>query len=49
MGSPFAYVSLGKPVAPGQFSLDEIRSISWIVIVKLKQQEQMLYQSLWKK
>ena len=28
MGSPFTYVSLGKPVAPGQFSVDEIRSIS---------------------
>ena len=28
MGSPLAYVSLGKPIAPGQFSLDEIRSIS---------------------
>ncbi len=26
-GSPFTYVSLGKPVAPGQFSLDEIRTI----------------------
>ena len=28
MGSPFTYVSLGKPIAPGQFSVDEIRSIS---------------------
>jgi len=27
LGSPYTYVSLGKPVAPGQFSLDEIRSI----------------------
>ncbi len=27
LGSPFTYVSLGKPVAPGQFSLDEMRSI----------------------
>jgi 3-dehydroquinate dehydratase-1 len=27
LGSPFTYVSLGKPVAPGQFSLDEIKSI----------------------
>ena len=26
-GSPFTYVSLGKPVAPGQFSLDQIKSI----------------------
>ena len=28
MGSPFTYVSLGKAIAPGQFSLDEIRSIN---------------------
>ena len=28
MGTPFTYVSLGKPIAPGQFSLDEIRSMS---------------------
>jgi 3-dehydroquinate dehydratase-1 len=28
MGSPFTYVSLGKPIAPGQFSLEEIRSMS---------------------
>jgi len=28
MGSPFTYVSLGKAVAPGQFSLDEIQSMS---------------------
>ena len=28
MGSPFTYVSLGKPIVPGQFSLDEIRSMS---------------------
>jgi len=27
LGSPFTYVSLGKPVAPGQFSLDEIKSL----------------------
>ena len=27
LGSPYMYVSLGKPVAPGQFSLDEIKSI----------------------
>ena len=27
LGSPYTYVSLGKAVAPGQFSLDEIRSI----------------------
>jgi 3-dehydroquinate dehydratase-1 len=27
LGSPYTYVSLGKPVAPGQFSLDEIKSV----------------------
>ena len=27
-GSPFTYVSLGKPIAPGQFSVDEIYSLS---------------------
>jgi len=27
LGSPFTYVSLGKPIAPGQYSIDEIRSI----------------------
>ena len=27
LGSPYTYVSLGKPVAPGQFSVDEIRKI----------------------
>ncbi|HEU04738.1 MAG TPA: type I 3-dehydroquinate dehydratase [Nitrosopumilus sp.] len=27
LGSPFTYVSLGKPVAPGQFSLHEVKSI----------------------
>ena len=27
LGSPFTYVSLGKPVAPGQFSLEEMASI----------------------
>ncbi|MGI0086347.1 MAG: type I 3-dehydroquinate dehydratase [Nitrosotalea sp.] len=27
LGSPFTYVSLGKPIAPGQFSLDEMVSI----------------------
>lgn len=27
LGSPFTYVSLGRPVAPGQFSLDEMKSI----------------------
>ena len=35
MGSPFTYVSLRKVIAPGQFSLDEIKSMSWIVVVKL--------------
>jgi len=27
LGSPFTYVSLGKAIAPGQFSLDEVKSI----------------------
>ncbi len=27
LGSPFTYVSLGKPIAPGQFSLDEVKSM----------------------
>jgi 3-dehydroquinate dehydratase-1 len=27
LGSPYTYVSLGKPIAPGQFSLDEIKAI----------------------
>ena len=27
LGSPFTYVSLGKPVAPGQFSLQEMKKI----------------------
>ena len=27
LGAPFTYVSLGKPVAPGQFSLDQIKKI----------------------
>jgi 3-dehydroquinate dehydratase I len=27
LGSPFTYTSLGKPIAPGQFSLDEMKSI----------------------
>lgn len=27
LGSPFTYVSLGKPIAPGQFSVDEVKSI----------------------
>ena len=28
LGSPYTYVSLGKPVAPGQFSVDEIKKIA---------------------
>lgn len=28
LGSPYTYVSLGKPVAPGQFSIDEIKKIT---------------------
>ena len=27
LGSPYTYVSLGKPVAPGQFSVDELKKI----------------------
>ena len=27
LGSPYTYVSLGKPVAPGQFSVDEVKRI----------------------
>ena len=27
LGSPYSYVSLGKPVAPGQFSLEEVKKI----------------------
>jgi len=27
LGSPYTYVSLGKPVAPGQFSLSEVKKI----------------------
>ncbi len=28
LGSPFTYVSLGKAIAPGQFSVDEIKNIT---------------------
>jgi 3-dehydroquinate dehydratase-1 len=28
MGSPFTYVSLEKAIAPGQFSLDEVKSMN---------------------
>jgi len=27
LGSPFTYVSLGKPIAPGQFSVDDVNKI----------------------
>jgi len=27
LGSPYTYVSLGKPIAPGQFSIDEVKEI----------------------
>jgi 3-dehydroquinate dehydratase-1 len=27
LGSPYTYVSFGAPVAPGQFSLDEVKSL----------------------
>jgi len=30
LGAPYTYVSLGKPVAPGQFSVDEIKAITSI-------------------
>ena len=30
LGSPYTYVSLGKPVAPGQFSVDEVKNLSFI-------------------
>jgi 3-dehydroquinate dehydratase I len=29
LGSPFTYVSLGKAIAPGQFRVDEIKSLSY--------------------
>jgi 3-dehydroquinate dehydratase I len=32
LGSPYTYVSLGKPVAPGQFSVDEVKNITSIKI-----------------
>jgi 3-dehydroquinate dehydratase len=27
LGSPYTYVSLGKAIAPGQFSVDEVKKI----------------------
>ena len=27
LGSPFTYVSPGRPVAPGQFSLEEVKRL----------------------
>lgn len=27
LGSPFTYVSIGKPIAPGQFSLEQVKKI----------------------
>jgi 3-dehydroquinate dehydratase-1 len=30
LGSPYTYVSLGTPVAPGQFSIDEVKRITRI-------------------
>ena len=27
LGSPYTYASLGKPIAPGQFSVDEVKSV----------------------
>ena len=29
LGSPFTYVALGKAIAPGQFSVDEIKSLQY--------------------
>ena len=29
LGSPFTYVSLGKAIASGQFSVDEIKSLQY--------------------
>jgi len=34
LGSPYTYVSLGKPVAPGQFSVDEMKKIVKIKLAK---------------
>lgn len=31
MGCPFMYVSMGDPVAPGQYSVDEVRHISEVM------------------
>ena len=28
LGSPYTYVSLGKAIAPGQFSVDEVKKIT---------------------
>lgn len=30
LGSPYTYVSLGKPIAPGQFSVDEVNKIIYL-------------------
>ena len=30
LGSPYTYVSLGKPVAPGQFNIDQVKRITGI-------------------
>ena len=32
LGSPYTYVSLGKAVAPGQFSVDEIKKITSLLV-----------------
>jgi len=34
LGSPYTYVSLGKPVAPGQFSVDEMKKIIEMKLIK---------------
>jgi len=34
LGSPYTYVSLGKAIAPGQFSVDEMKKIIEIKLIK---------------
>ena len=34
LGSPYTYVSLGKAIAPGQFSVDEIKKITNLRVAK---------------
>lgn len=39
LGSPYTYVSLGKPVAPGQFSVDELKKMQNSNQIKYSSQE----------